>query len=242
MPLIRKSVELANQLRKNILSGTYGSEGGLPGIGELTKEHKLSNNTTIAALAILEGEGLVVRRGNSYYVNNLKFTMTHYIPPIHMRKQNYAKNIGSVERIELPEYIATRLRLGNRPEVVVRNQVTGEINDGDYKELPYKLSCHYYVLPVTDEQLQKMQNDPTYDVMWERPDVRKELRCHDEIASRQVTQDEADLLNIKPCTPANTIFVTISDMNHNLLFIQELVLSPRVTLMYDYVFKNDPNS
>lgn len=238
---VRKSVELANQLRKSILSGIYGSEGGLPEVREIAKVNNMSINTAIAALASLEGEGLVVRRGHSYYVNSLSFTMTHYIPPIHMRRQNYANNIGSVERIELPEHIASRLNLPDRPTVVVRNQVNGEIGDNG-TEQPYKLSCHYYVLPVSQEQLEHMQRDPLYDVMWESPEVRKQLECHDEITPRLVTQEESSRLKLPANTVANSIFVAISDMDHNLLFIQELVLSPRVTLMYNYVFTNDPNS
>jgi DNA-binding GntR family transcriptional regulator len=230
-------IELANSLRRDITGGVYGTEGGLPGAAELARRHSLSEVTVRKALAILEAEKLIVSRDRTFFVNKISFTMTQYIPPVHIRRSQYAENVESVRRILLPRHIADKLRLSEAKMVVFRAQISGEVSD-DGLEKPFKLSHHYYLIPITDEQLQRMQDDANFDVMWEStPDL---MVCHDEQTPRLPTQEEAAFLKLSETTPVNSLFITIGSTDGNLLLVQELVLSPRVTLIYDYTFDNKP--
>ena len=226
----RKSVEVANQLRKNILSGVYGTEGGLPDFRQLADTYHVAINTVVAALSKLEGEGLIVRRGNSYYVHGLTFTMTHYVPPVHSRQSNYAKNVADVSQQPTPEVIRSQHHL---PETaLVRKQIVGQIAD-DGKEVPYMYVTRYYVLSITPEQVSRMNNEPSYDVMWEREDVRKVLFCHDEVAPRTATSEEAASLHIAQGTTVLSILEIVSDVEKNILAVHDIVLNPHVRVVYE---------
>src|SRR5690242_11110272 len=108
----KKRDAVASMLRKNILSGRYGSEGGIPDETEISKSFGCSGGTVIAALTLLEGERLVVHRGKSYYVNALPLVMTQHVPSAHVgaSKVSYVKNVGQVVRMNaIPEYMANQL-------------------------------------------------------------------------------------------------------------------------------------
>ena len=66
-----KHTTLAEELEKDILSGKYGSEGGLPSTIEIAKKWGMSVNTVKNSLALLEGKNLIEKRGIAYYVKNL---------------------------------------------------------------------------------------------------------------------------------------------------------------------------
>jgi DNA-binding GntR family transcriptional regulator len=230
-------IELANRLRRYITGGVYGTEGGLPGAAELSKRHSLSEVTVRKALAILQGEKLIVSRERSFFVNKLSFTMTQYIPPVHIRRAQYTENLEPVQRIFLPKHIADKLQLSSDTKVVFRAQVSGEIDESGL-EKPFKISRHYYLIAITDEQLQQMQDDPNYDVMWESTPER--MACHDEQTPRLPTGEESEALGLSETTPISSLFITIRTTEGELLLVQELALAPRVTLIYEYVFENKP--
>jgi len=231
-------IELANSLRRDITAWVYGSEGGLPGAAELARRHSLSEVTVRKALAVLEGEKLIVSKDRSFFVNKISFTMTQHIPPVHMRRSQYAENLEHVQRIFLPGHIAGKLQLEQSKMVVFRSQISGEVAE-DGLEKPFKISRHYYLLPVSDEQLQRMQDDPNFDVMWESTSDR--MASHDELTPRLPTQEEAEALKLSETTAVNSLFVTIGTTDGELLLVQELVLSPRVTLIYEYTFETKPS-
>lgn len=234
----RKTPDIANRVRKDILAGRYGSEGGLPETRELAQRYEVAINTMVAALANLEGQRLIEKRGHSYYVNEITFTMTQYVPPIHMRPSQYSHNLGDVERIDMPAHIAEKLKLAPAPQVVYRGQVSGEITPAQV-ECPYMLSYHYFIMPLSNRELARMQDDAMYDEI-KFANTPEQMRCHDEITSRLLTAEEAQHLSVAPSTSANSVFVTMRALDDTLLFVQEFVISPRVTLVYDYVFENKP--
>ena len=231
----RKSVEVANQLRKNILSGVYGSEGGLPDFKQLSETYHVAINTIVAALAKLEGEGIIVRRGNSYYVHGMTFTMTHYVPPIHARKSNYAKNLDAVEWKNIPQHIQSEYHLVATS--LTRKQLVGQTTE-DGKEVPYMFVTRYYILNVTPDQVKHMNEDALYDVMWERSDVQAVLFCHDEETVRLATSEEQELLNVPSGTPVLSILEIVRDVDKNILAIHDIVLRPHVKVVYEYNFRN----
>lgn len=231
-----KYVGLADELRKNILSGRYGTEGGLPSAKDIATEYRLAINTVKAALSRLEGEGLIVKRGAGYYVNNISIAMTQYSPPSHVRYGNgFSKNLRAVERIALPEHLASKL--GKSQSVVFRMQVSGELVEG--QEQPLQLSSRYYLSPISDAQFQRMQSDPTFDPMW--TDWPVTLATHDEITSRVATPEESAHLKLSNAASVISLLEVTRDPNSgDILMVLEAVLSPRVILHYDFLFENKP--
>jgi hypothetical protein len=85
-----------------------------------------------------------------------------------------------------------------------------------------------------------MQNDATYDPMWDETDAPTDLVSHDEVTPRLATEGERDLLSLPESTPITSVFEVIRDKSDDLLMAQEIVLSPRTTLIFDFPFTNRP--
>lgn len=235
---VSKHAALSAELEKDILSGKYGWEGGLPTTGELAQQWNMSVNTVKIALTVLETKNLIERRGAGYYVNRIPTVMTQYVPPAHIRNQpaGYCRNVGPVKRVMLPEHLAKKLDL---PETtaVYRVQISGELAEG--AERPLQISYRYHLLPLSDEKVHQMEHNAVYDPMWAEPETATELFSHDEVTPRLATEGERDMLNLPETTPVNSVFEVIRDrQSNNILMLQELVLSPRTTLIFDFPFLN----
>lgn len=240
MAEMKKRDIVANKLRKDILAGRYGREGGIPDEGELARINNCARGTVTAALSLLEGEGLVAHRGRSYYVNSLPVVMTQYVPPAYVRyagRINYVQTIGSVERTTLPAYLAEKLETAESTAVVSCVRVAGEKVDG--KEKPVQLSVRYYFMPLSDEQVQRMQSDPSYDPAW---DTSGMLGSYDEVASRPVTQEEQELLLLPATTSVLSLLEIIRNKAGELYMAHESALSPRAALIFGFSFENKPKS
>lgn len=229
---MRKNVELANQLRKDILTGKYGTEGGLPGAKELSRRSGFARNTVNSALALLEGERLIIRRDATYYVNTIPVTMTQYAPPTHVRYSNgYTTNLVASGEQPLPDHLASRLNMDRC--TAYRVQVSGEIVNGEQQPLQY--SHRYYFLSIADGDLQRMKDDATFDPMWL---IAETLVSRDENCSRYGTQDEITHLDLPTPSPVQSVWESIRDKRGTLLMVQETTLVPRFNLIFEFEFNN----
>ena len=236
---VSKHAALAAELEKDILSGKYGWEGGLPTTSELAQQWNMSINTVKIALTVLETKDLIERRGAGYYVNRAPVLMTQYVPPVTLRyaRPGFCKNMGSVKRIAPPAHLAEKINISPSELAVYRVQVSGELVEGN--ERPLQVSYRYHLLPVSDEQIAQMEHTPTYDPMW-APEQAAELLSHDEITPRLATEGERDILSLPEVTPITSVFEVIRDKDGKPLMMQEIVLSPRTTLIFDFPFTNKP--
>src|SRR5450755_2641971 len=228
-----KYIPLANSLRKEVLSGIYGTEGGLPAASEIAKRYSNAVNTVKLALSKLEGEGLIVKRGSNYYVNTIHMTMTQHVPLPHARLHNrrgYVRTLHITSGL-LPGHVARKVNLSER-DIVIRSQVSGEVNG---HELPLQLTTRYYFLSLSDEQVKRLENDAGWDPMWE---LTGTLQSRDEVSARPATTQEAEELMVPDGTTVITVFEVIRDPNGGLLMAQELTLSPRDTLIFEFAFEN----
>ena len=234
MPAQNKHIGLANELRKEVLSGRYGSEGGLPVASEIAKAYNVTINTVNLALNRLEGEGIVTKRGSVFYVNGISIVMTSHVPLPGQRlpgRQGYVKTLRTaVER--LPEHVSKMLGVSAEQNILVREQLAGEVNG---HERPLQHSIRYYFLPLTPEQHKRVENDPNYDPMWEKETT---LHSHDEVQSRTATTPEAQLLQVPEGASLLAIWEVIKSTDGQLLMAQTLTLSARKTLIFDYLFEN----
>lgn len=237
-----KYVEVENELRKRILSGRYGIEGGIPTAKELAQEFSVVVNTAKVALYHLEGERLIIRRGNSYYVNMVTTVMTQYVLPIAERmrergRTGYVKTLETVERVTIPEYVANKLDLDHQAILVLQTCISGDMADSE--ERPMQLSRFYYFMPVTDEQIARMQVDAVYDILLDAP---ISLSRDDEVFPRFPTDKELGYLNVTSTTPVLNVLSTVRDDKGNILLFQDLTRVPHAVLKYRYAFENRPKS
>jgi len=232
-----KHAALANELRKEILSGRYGSEGGLPVVSEIARNHSMAINTVKVALSRLEGEGLIVNRAGNFYVNGLQIVMTQHVPLPEARLHNrvgYVKTLR-VTRDALPDYVRAKLHLPPDKHIVLtRDQVSGEVNG---VERPLQLTTRYYFLSLAGDQISRLEQESAYDPMWE---LTSTLQSRDEISSRPATEQEAAQLKLPDGTSVIAVFEVIRDANGALLMAQEITLSPRDTLIFEFSFENKP--
>lgn len=229
---------LASYLRRDILSGKYGSEGGIPEERELVRTSGFARGTVNSALTLLEGEGLIVQRGHMYYVNSLPITMTSYVPPASDRhKHNFVRNIGKIERRSLPEHLVVKLEVPSDTAVIFCNRLAGEIVDG--KEKPTQLSSRYYFLPLSEDQVQRMRDNASYDPAWDTSDV---LKCIDKTVVRPGTSEELKALTLPEGTAIQALTETIREHGGKIVMFHEDVLAPRIELSFAFEFVNKPEN
>jgi len=231
-------VQLANELRKDILQGKYGSEGGLPGIEHLIRTSGLSRGTVYKSLALLQGEGVIQERDRTFFVNNSSIVMTQHVPTARARLQTQGKtavvkNLAPVARVQLPDYLADVLKVARGTTATFRYRVSGEVINGN--EVPGRLVRYHYLIPITDDQIQRMQDDPHADILAEQYPIK--MKRHDDVSVRFPTHEEAEYLNVPETTPVLDLRVINRDMDGNVLLVQELALL-NMTLTYDYTFDN----
>ncbi len=234
MPAQNKNVALANELRKEVLSGRYGNEGGLPVASEIAKAYKVTVNTVNLALNKLEGEGIVTKRGSVFYVNSISITMTSHVPLPGQRlpgREGYVKTLRTATE-QLPQHLSKILGVSAEQSILVREQLAGEVNG---HERPLQHSVRYYFLPITAAQKKQVESDPNYDPMW---DLKTTLHSHDEVQSRPATEQEAQLLQVPEGASVLAIWEVIKSTDGELLMAQTLTLSARKTLIFDYLFEN----
>ncbi len=240
MATVKKHVALANEIRRDILAGKYGTEGGLPGLDELARRSGLARNTVRSALLILEGERLVVERDRNYFVNTSSMLMTQYVHPLPVRmraqgKAAFSENI-TVTTVQLPDEIADLLHVNRGTVATFRFRVGNELLDSGEKK-PFRLSKYYYLIPLNDEQVRQIEENADADLLVQYAPIL--LQAHDEISSRLPTKEEASYLHIPESTPVTHVQITTKDTSGNVLLFQELTLLG-VTLAYDYSFENRP--
>jgi DNA-binding GntR family transcriptional regulator len=235
-------IELANRLRRDIIQGVYGTQGGLPGAAELARTHSISEVTVRKALAVLEGERLIVSRERSFFVNRSSQYMTQYTPPLTVQlhssgKIAFMENVAPIEVKPIPDEIADKLGIERGFMCTFRFRVGGEMLEGQKKQTQMKK--YWYLLPLDEEQLQQLRNDPSTDILVKY--APEDLQAHDEISSRLPTKEEVELLSLSESTPITQVCVTTKDSTGNILLYQDLTFL-NVVLTYDYAFKNRPKS
>lgn len=233
-------ITFANELRSEILSGQFGFEGGLPGIKELGRRSGLTYNTIYRSLALLVGEKLLIERDKAFYVNTSTITMTQYVPPPRISmpqrgKTAFIRNVAPIERLPLPDFIADLAELDHGTMSTFRYRIAGETHDDH--EVPSSLATYYYIVDLSEEQLQQLRDNPHTDILAESYAIP--MWRDDVVASRHPTTKEAQLLEVPEDTPVIDLRIINRDLDRHVLLIQQLVLLG-TTLNYTYTFENRP--
>jgi DNA-binding GntR family transcriptional regulator len=240
---VKKRDILASRLRADILSGRYGPEGGLPEVNELVKTSGFARGTVNSALTLLEGQGLIVERGRTYYVNRVFTSMTNYLPAPRDRYagQNFVRNIVPAKRVRsIPEELALYAGINAKTPAVWTVRVSGSIVDG--KEKPVMVISRYYVFPLTDDHIKHMHDDAGYEPAWHDPMFPKELKARDRDCARETTEEEATQLGVSFPSPVLSVQEVMRDLPGDVVLVQEAVLTERTTMEYEYQYSNQQPS
>lgn len=156
-------------------------------------------------------------------------TMTQYVPPINkLSATGFVRNLVPVGTATLPDELADKYKLARGAPSTYRYRIGGEIVDGTEK--PICLLKFYYFMQITDDQITRLNADPSLDI-W--PEVSPaQVRCHDELSARLATEEEANLLKISNATPV-IVIQTVTIDGANTLLIQESVFVG-TSFAYDY--------
>jgi GntR family transcriptional regulator len=231
---------LASTLREQIKKEEFGTKGRLPSVSQLAKAHEVARSTVYQALLLLQAEGLIISKDNSFYANPIIQVTTSPTPTFEqvLIKQGlkpFVRNIIDPEIIVMPDEIAALFGQPAGSHVVHRYRVQGKI------DIPYRLSEYWYPEHLASKYLQRMKNEPDFDTLEaikSELDIKKQL-VHDDVTARIPTKNEAELLSITRTTPVQDVRRTNKAPNGNILMHHRIVfVGPYNMLSYDYELVN----
>jgi GntR family transcriptional regulator len=236
----KKAESLADNLRDRIKHGEFGTGGRLPPVSQIAKDYQTTRPTTYQALALLQGEGLVVTKGNSFYAQSTVRISTSVVPPFEEVLANQGitstvRNIIEPEVIIMPDEIATLFDVEKGLYTIHRYRVQGQAG------VPYRLSEYWYPEQLARPYLQRLKDEPGYDIL---EDIKSDLgvtkqTVHDKVLARVPTKSEANLLSISRGTPVQEVIRTNRAIDGQELMYHLIVFVGTLSILeYDYEIAN----
>ena len=240
MPEEGKIEALTAVLREQIKRGEFGTKGRLPSVTQLAKIHEVARSTIYQALLLLQAEGLLISKDNSFYANPIIQITTSPTPTfeqvlLKQGLQPFVYNIIDPEIIIMPDEIAAIFGQPTGLRVVHRYRVQGKI------DIPYRLSEYWYPEHLASKYLQKMKDEPDFDTL---ESIKSDLNItkqmvHDDVTSRIPTKNESELLSITRTTPVQEVRRTNKAPDKSILMHHRIIfVGPYNMLSYDYELAN----
>jgi GntR family transcriptional regulator len=231
---------LTATLREQIKKEEFGTKGRLPSVTQLAKTHQVARSTVYQTLLLLQAEGLIISKDNSFYANPMIQVNTSPTPTfeqilIKQGLQPFVHNIIDPEIIVMPDETAAIFRQPTGLHVVHRYRVQGKI------DIPYRLSEYWYPEHLAHKYLQRMKNEPDFDTLEAIKDKLGITRqqVHDDVISRIPTKQEATLLSIPRNSPIQEVRRTNKAPDGSVLMYHRIVfVGPYNMLSYDYEVLN----
>jgi DNA-binding GntR family transcriptional regulator len=231
---------LTSTLREQIKKEEFGTKGRLPSVSQLAKAHEVARSTVYQALLLLQAEGLIISKDNSFYANPIIQVTTSPTPTFEqvLIKQGlkpFVRNIIDPEIIVMSDEIAALFGQPAGSHVVHRYRVQGKI------DIPYRLSEYWYPEHLASKYLQRMKDEPDFDTLEaikSELDIKRQL-VHDDVVARIPTKNEAELLSITRTTPVQDVRRTNKAPDGSILMHHRIVfVGPYNMLSYDYELVN----
>ena len=227
-------------LREQLKKGDFGTKGRLPSVSQLAKTHQIARSSAYQALLLLQAEGLILVRDNSFYANPAIRISTGITPTFEQvlasqGSLSSVRNIIDPEIIVMPDEIAIIFGQPTGLHVIHRYRVQGTV------DIPYRLSEYWYPEHLARKYLQRMKDEPAYDTL---EAIKSELGItrqlvHDDVLSRIPTKHEATLLSIPRSSPVQEVRRTNRTTDGTVLMHHRIVfVGPFSILGYDYELLN----
>ncbi len=226
--------QVVRLLRTDIKSGVYGTDGRLPSIARLVKTYDVSRTSIYQVLNLLQSEGLVLNRDNSYVV---------HVPPMrlsgaplfdkYMEKQGLEAEVDNIvepEIVQLPKDVADLFGQQEGMHYIHRVRRHGTV------DVPFRLAENWYPVDLAGEYLEAMRQDPNLNVAGE---IRKSKGVaiatrHDVIEARLPTPEEVSLLSLVRTSPVLEVRRTFFANDKRVVFFsRQTLVAAYFTLHYD---------
>ena len=226
---------LADTLRERIKKGDLGTGGRMPSVVQLRKEYNVSRTTLYQALQLLQSEGLLIARENSFYVNYpiMKITgaplFDKYISG--QGQTPVTDNVIEPEIAPVPADIAAMLGMQEGVHVVHRMRRHG------VKDIPYRLAENWYPLDLAGDLVEAMKQNPDLNVLGE---IRKNkgvatAKRYDNVLARLPTADESKLLGVVRTTPILEVKRRFAAADERVILVSKQVL---VGAFFELTYEN----
>ena len=229
-----KIENLASELRERIKRGEFGTSGRLTSVAQLARDHQMSRTAVYDTIRLLQADGLLVAKENSYYVNYPIMRIPgaplfdKYLEGQELTPKT--DNIVDPEIIQLPKDIADMFGQAEGVHVIHRVRRHGTVN------VPMRLQESYYPADLASQYLDAMKLNPDLNVAGQ---IRRDqgiaiAKRHDDVLGRLPTPEEAKLLSLVRTTPVLEIrrhFVT--EDNRTVFFAKIVLVAAYFLLSYD---------
>lgn len=227
---------LANNLRDRVMRAEFGTSGRLPAVSSLAKEWHASRATVYTALQLLQSEGLLIAKDNSFVVNypimripGITPTFDKYL--VEHGQEPKMENIIDPEVIAMPADIAKMFKQQEGVHVVHRMRRQGTV------DVPYRLAENWYPATLAQQFVEHMRQDSNLDVLSEIKRVHGLYitDVHEDVIARLPTTDEARLLAVVRTTPV--LEVRRSNFSSDvtpIMFNKIILVGAYFELSYDY--------
>jgi len=231
---------VADELRRRVLNGDFGTSGRLPSLRMLGDELGVTHETVNKAFQRLQAEGLVISKGRSGVFVSKPRTR---IPGITARFDLFLKeqglmpvetNVESPGLVPAPSYVAKAMNISEGSSVVhrIRRQGTTSIY--------YRIAENFYPVDLAGGGiLEDMRKDEKMDVILAIKDIHgKAIKfVHEDVIGRLPTTDEQVLLSIVRNTPVLEVFRTNYAEDHStiVMFNRIVFVANLFLLDYDYI-------
>ncbi|WP_318843045.1 GntR family transcriptional regulator [Myceligenerans pegani] len=247
-------VEIATDLRNQIVRGDLGEGDQLPTEAALIDRYGTSRNTVREGLAILVGEGLVVaKRPHGYFVRDGHRMEYRPQSDLTVRPDDVPKDVFLTELADAgrtptqtidvaivrpPADVAARLGLSDDEHAVVRRRV--RFLEG----APYMTNDSYFPLTLAQGTAIMSPEDIARGANRVLADAgHVQVRAVDEFTIRMPTPDEQHRLALGPGTPVARQFTTGYDRHGKALRVAITILpGDRHTIVIDRPGLPDPEA
>lgn len=227
---------LANNLRDRVKNAEFGTSGRIPAVSKLAKEWEASRTTVYQALQILQSEGLLIARDNSFFVNYPILRIPGIVPTfdrylIEHGQRPKMENIIEPEVIVMPPDIAKMFKQQDGVHVVHRMRRQGTV------DVPYRLAENWYPASLAEQFVERMRQDSNLDVLSEIKRVHGLYisDVHEDVIARLPTTEEARILSIVRTTPVLEVRRSnFSESGTPIMFNKIILVGAYFELSYDY--------
>lgn len=235
MPEENKIESLADEMRGKIISGEFGISGRLPPVSQLARDKGMARSTVYQSLQLLQSEGLLIAKGNSYYANNplripgITPSFDEYL--IQQGLSPKMENLIEPELVTMPEDIAKIFGQHKGVHVIHRLRRQGTL------DVPYRLAEIWYPANLAGQFLEQMRVNPSLNVINEIRHVSGLFidHVHEDVLTRLPTHKEAQLLSILRTTPVLEVHRSnFAEDGTPIMFNKIVFVGPYFTLSYDY--------
>ncbi len=223
-------------LRDRITRSEFGTHGRLPAVAQLAREWGMSRNTVYIVMQLLQSEGLVQSRGNSFYANFPLLRLEGLTENFErfLRSQGFEvtmENLISPSIETMPVDIAELFGQSEGVKVVHRMRKQG------IEGLPLRIAENWYPVSLAGQFVDQMREDEHMDVLGAIKSAHGVyiVNVEDVLLARVPTIQETKWLNVVRTEPIVEIRrINFAENGTPVMFNRVIHAAPHFKFTYQY--------